>query len=169
MEGDDAMKGQEHPALHDIPIGIDATGQRHETDSMGGIDVPADRYWGAQTQRSLVHFAIGNDRMPKHVYHAYGYVKKAAALVNAAAGRYPGFNRRFVILGFASNIGMTRAPMAAGATCFVAIVMVLSALLSAPSRLGAQVLRNPETPYHLTHRAFRASAMQAWREVVAAA
>ena len=43
---------------------------------------------------------------------------------------------------------MTRAPMAAGATCFVAIVMVLSALLSTPSRLGAQVLRNPETPYH---------------------
>ncbi len=43
---------------------------------------------------------------------------------------------------------MTRAPMAAGATRFVAIVMVLSALLSAPSRLGAQVLRNPETPYH---------------------
>src|ERR1700720_935479 len=89
MEGDDAMKGQEHPALHDIPIGIDATGQRHETDSMGGIDVPADRYWGAQTQRSLVHFSIGEDRMPKRVYHAYGYVKKAAALVNAAAGRLP--------------------------------------------------------------------------------
>jgi fumarate hydratase, class II len=81
------MKGQEHPTLRDIPIGIDATGQRHETDSMGGIDVPADRYWGAQTQRSLVHFAIGDDRMPKRVYHAYGYVKKAAALVNAAAGR----------------------------------------------------------------------------------
>src|SRR5437660_12226884 len=87
MEGDDAMKDQEHLALRDIPIGIDATGQRHETDSMGGIDVPADRYWGAQTQRSLVHFAIGDDRMPKRVYHAYGYVKKAAALVNAAAGR----------------------------------------------------------------------------------
>src|SRR5580700_10029830 len=87
MEGDDAMKDQEHPVLHDIPIGIDATGQRHETDSMGGIDVPADRYWGAQTQRSLVHFAIGDDRMPKSVYHAYGYVKKAAALVNAGAGR----------------------------------------------------------------------------------
>jgi fumarate hydratase, class II len=87
MEGDDAMKEEEHPVLHDVPIGIDATGQRHETDSMGGIDVPADRYWGAQTQRSLVHFAIGDDRMPKRVYHAYGYVKKAAALVNAAAGR----------------------------------------------------------------------------------
>jgi fumarate hydratase class II len=77
------------PSLLDIPIGIGATGKRHETDSMGGIDVPADRYWGAQTERSLVHFSIGNDRMPKRVYHAYGYVKKAAALVNAAAGRLP--------------------------------------------------------------------------------
>jgi fumarate hydratase, class II len=81
------MNDQSHPVLHDIPIGIDAAGLRHETDSMGGIDVPADRYWGAQTQRSLVHFSIGDDRMPKRVYHAYGYVKKAAALVNAAAGR----------------------------------------------------------------------------------
>ena len=80
------MNGQTHPVLHDIPIGIDATGTRRETDSMGEIEVPADRYWGAQTQRSLVHFAIGDDRMPKRVYHAYGYVKKAAALVNAAAG-----------------------------------------------------------------------------------
>jgi fumarate hydratase class II len=76
-----------HPAMRDIPIGIEATGQRHETDSMGGIDVPADRYWGAQTQRSLHHFAIGDDRMPKRLYHAYGLVKKAAALVNAASGR----------------------------------------------------------------------------------
>src|SRR2546421_3344873 len=81
------MDNPKHPILHDVPIDIDATGLRHETDSMGGIDVPADRYWGAQTQRSLVHFAIGDDRMPKRVYHAYGYVKKAAALVNAAAGR----------------------------------------------------------------------------------
>jgi fumarate hydratase class II len=81
------MANQSHPVLHDIPIGIDATGQRHETDSMGGIEVPADRYWGAQTQRSLIHFSIGDDHMPKRVYHAYGYVKKAAVLVNAAAGR----------------------------------------------------------------------------------
>ena len=78
-----------HPVFYDVPIGIDADGQRHETDSMGGIDVPADRYWGAQTQRSLIHFSIGDDRMPKRVYHAYGYVKKAAAQVNAAAGRLP--------------------------------------------------------------------------------
>src|ERR1700740_162995 len=83
------MSNQNPPTLRDTPIGIDATGQRHETDSMGGIDVPADRYWGAQTQRSLVHFSIGDDRMPKRVYHAYGYVKKAAALVNAAAVRLP--------------------------------------------------------------------------------
>src|SRR6185312_2471962 len=53
------------------------------------IDVPADRYWGAQTQRSLVHFSIGDDRMPKAVYHAYGHVKKAAAIVNGRAGRLP--------------------------------------------------------------------------------
>ena len=73
--------------LKDVPIGITAIGTRHETDSMGGINVPANRYWGAQTQRSLIHFSIGNDHMPKAVYHAYGYVKKAAALVNAAAKR----------------------------------------------------------------------------------
>jgi fumarate hydratase class II len=73
----------------DVPIGIDATGMRAESDSMGTIDVPADKYWGAQTQRSLIHFSIGNDKMPKEVYHAYGYVKKAAALVNARAGRLP--------------------------------------------------------------------------------
>jgi fumarate hydratase, class II len=78
-----------HSELREIPIGIGATGMRHEADSMGEIEVPADRYWGAQTQRSLIHFSIGDDRMPKRVYHAYGYVKKAAALVNAAAGRLP--------------------------------------------------------------------------------
>jgi fumarate hydratase class II len=54
---------------------------------MGSIEVPAEHYWGAQTQRSLIHFSIGDDRMPKSVYHAYGYVKKAAATVNQRAGR----------------------------------------------------------------------------------
>ncbi len=62
---------------------------RVETDSLGEVLVPADRLWGAQTQRSLIHFSIGDDHMPKAVYHAYGYVKKAAALVNAAAGKLP--------------------------------------------------------------------------------
>jgi len=91
------MSDEVQPAIHDIPIGIDAAGMRHETDSMGGIDVPADRYWGAQTQRSLVHFSIGDDRMPKRVYHAYGYVKKAAALVNAAAGRLPQWKTEAIV------------------------------------------------------------------------
>jgi fumarate hydratase class II len=62
---------------------------RVETDSLGEVLVPADRLWGAQTQRSLIHFSIGDDHMPTAVYHAYGYVKKAAALVNTAAGKLP--------------------------------------------------------------------------------
>jgi fumarate hydratase, class II len=81
------MAIQEVRELKQIAIGIKATGKRKETDSMGEVEVPANHYWGAQTERSLIHFAIGDDRMPKRVYHAYGYVKKAAALVNAAAGR----------------------------------------------------------------------------------
>ncbi|WP_281406037.1 class II fumarate hydratase [Methylobacterium sp. WL12] len=85
------------PTIRELPIGIDATGERHETDSMGGVDVPADRYWGAQTQRSLQHFAIGDDRMPKRVYHAYGTVKKAAALVNAAAGRLASWKAEAIV------------------------------------------------------------------------
>ena len=85
------------PTMRDVPIGIDAAGMRRETDSMGEIGVPADRYWGAQTQRSLVHFSIGDDRMPKLVYRAYGYVKKAAALVNAAAGRLPSWKAEAIV------------------------------------------------------------------------
>jgi fumarate hydratase class II len=73
--------------MHNIPIGIDATGTRTETDSMGAVQVPADRYWGAQTQRSLHHFSIGDDRMPKELSRAYGIVKQAAAEVNLADGR----------------------------------------------------------------------------------
>ncbi len=73
--------------VRDLPIGIQASGMRQESDSMGTIEVPADHYWGAQTQRSLIHFSIGDDHMPKAVYHAYGYVKKAAAMVNAETGK----------------------------------------------------------------------------------
>jgi fumarate hydratase class II len=87
----------QHPVVADTPIGIRATGLRRETDSMGAIDVPANRYWGAQTQRSLIHFSIGDDRMPKRVYHAYGYVKKAAALVNESAGRLPAWKAEAIV------------------------------------------------------------------------
>ncbi|EOE0523634.1 class II fumarate hydratase [Providencia stuartii] len=81
-----------------LPIGINETGFREEFDSMGKINVPADRYWGAQTQRSLQHFNIGNDLMPKEVYHAYGYIKKACALVNCAANRLPEWKKEAIVI-----------------------------------------------------------------------
>src|SRR5262245_4253217 len=61
-------------------------GYRTATDSMGPIRVPDDRYYGAQTARSLVHFAIGADTMPRPVIRAFGTLKKAAALVNKDLG-----------------------------------------------------------------------------------
>jgi len=84
------------PEILDLPVGLDATGMRKEFDSLGEVEVPADHYWGAQTQRSLQHFNIGNDRMPKEVYRAYGYVKKAAAIVNTAAGRLPAWKGELI-------------------------------------------------------------------------
>src|ERR1035437_6222426 len=60
---------------------------RTETDSMGAIDVPADRYYGAQTARSLIHFDIGRDVMPPELIRALGILKKAAALVNRDLGK----------------------------------------------------------------------------------
>src|SRR6195256_6603824 len=59
---------------------------RTETDSMGAIEVPADRYYGAQTARSLIHFNIGHDVMPRELIRAMGILKKAAALVNCDLG-----------------------------------------------------------------------------------
>ena len=60
---------------------------RTETDSMGAIEVPADRYYGAQTARSLIHFDIGRDVMPRELVRALGVLKKAAALVNRDLGK----------------------------------------------------------------------------------
>ncbi|KTD64182.1 class II fumarate hydratase [Legionella shakespearei] len=62
---------------------------RIESDSMGEIEVPADKYWGAQTERSLHHFNIGQDIMPREVTHAFGILKKAAALTNLDLGKLP--------------------------------------------------------------------------------
>ncbi len=59
---------------------------RIETDSMGEVPVPADKYWGAQTQRSYQNFKIGGERMPQPLIRAFGVVKKAAALTNMALG-----------------------------------------------------------------------------------
>jgi fumarate hydratase, class II len=60
---------------------------RNETDSMGSIAVAENVYWGAQTERSLLHFAIGRDTMPPELIHAFGILKKAAALVNQDLGK----------------------------------------------------------------------------------
>lgn len=70
---------------------------RLETDSIGDIQVPADKYWGAQTQRSLEHFSIGTDLMPIEVIHAYGVLKKAAALVNSDLGLLPADKRDLIV------------------------------------------------------------------------
>jgi fumarate hydratase class II len=68
-----------------------APGNRNESDSMGTIEVPGDKYWGAQTQRSLHHFSIGGltELMPIEVVRAFGILKKACALVNMDLGKLP--------------------------------------------------------------------------------
>ena len=66
---------------------VRSQGVRTETDSMGQVEVPADAYWGAQTQRSLTHFAIGSDVMPPELIRAFGILKKACALVNQDLGK----------------------------------------------------------------------------------
>ena len=66
-----------------------ATRMRVESDSMGKIEVPSNVYWGAQTQRSLLHFNIGRDTMPPELIKAFGILKKACALVNQDLGKLP--------------------------------------------------------------------------------
>src|SRR5499426_2211225 len=60
---------------------------RTETDSLGRVEVPADKLWGAQTQRSLQHFSIGHDLIPREMITAYATLKKAAANANHSSGR----------------------------------------------------------------------------------
>ena len=64
---------------------------------MGQIEVPADKYWGAQTQRSLIHFAIGFDVMPREMIRAFGVLKKACALVNHDLGKLSGDKLKFIV------------------------------------------------------------------------
>jgi fumarate hydratase class II len=70
---------------------------RTETDTMGAVEVPADRYWGAQTQRSLHHFNIGYDRMPREMIRALGILKKAAALVNEELGKLSSDKAKLIV------------------------------------------------------------------------
>src|SRR5881275_2838208 len=70
---------------------------RVETDSMGAIEVAADKYWGAQTERSLLHFNIGFDVMPREMIRAFGILKKACALVNNDLGKLPGDKLKLIV------------------------------------------------------------------------
>jgi fumarate hydratase, class II len=70
---------------------------RTESDSMGAIEVPSDRYYGAQTARSLVHFSIGRDTMPPELIRAFGILKKAAAMVNQDLGKLPPEKSKLII------------------------------------------------------------------------
>src|SRR6266545_3991889 len=70
---------------------------RVETDSMGAIEVPNDRYYGAQTARSLIHFNIGHDLMPREIIWAFGILKKAAAQVNQDLGKLPADKAKLIL------------------------------------------------------------------------
>ncbi len=70
---------------------------RKETDSLGEVSVPADKLWGAQTQRSLEHFSIGRDLMPREMIKSYAILKKAAATANHAGGRLDGKIHKLII------------------------------------------------------------------------
>ena len=72
-------------------------GTRLESDSMGKIEVPNDRYYGAQTARSLIHFDIGRDTMPPELIRAFGILKKAAALVNQDLGKLPADKAKLIV------------------------------------------------------------------------
>jgi fumarate hydratase class II len=76
---------------------LNSAGTRTETDSMGKIEVPNDRYYGAQSARSLIHFDIGNDVMPVEVIKAMGTLKKAAALVNHDLGKLDDDKKKLIV------------------------------------------------------------------------
>ncbi|MEJ7642821.1 MAG: class II fumarate hydratase, partial [Candidatus Nitrosocosmicus sp.] len=82
---DDEHRNNLQKLQNKLDIQINGTDKhRIESDSIGEIKVPINRYWAAQTQRSLHHFSIGNDRMPLEVIHALALVKKCAAIVNSS-------------------------------------------------------------------------------------
>ena len=80
-----------------MSIGTSLQNYRKETDSLGEVQVPADRLWGAQTQRSLEHFSIGKDLIPREMIAAYATLKKAAANANYAGKRLNDEQHRLIV------------------------------------------------------------------------
>jgi len=76
---------------------MSATTVRRETDSLGGVDVPSTKLWGAQTQRSLEHFSIGHDLIPREMIASYAILKKAAANANYAGGELDDERHRLIV------------------------------------------------------------------------
>jgi len=76
---------------------VSVTNVRKESDSMGQVEVPADKLWGAQTQRSLEHFSIGQDLMPREMISAFAVLKKAAANANHAGGRLDDHSYQLIV------------------------------------------------------------------------
>ena len=76
---------------------VAAAGVRKEADSLGEVDVPASKLWGAQTQRSLKHFSIGHDLMPREMIAAYAVLKKAAANANHTGGELEDTQHRLIV------------------------------------------------------------------------
>ncbi|HEY1471383.1 MAG TPA: lyase family protein, partial [Candidatus Acidoferrum sp.] len=74
-----------------------ALGFRTETDSLGEVEVPSTKLWGAQTQRSLEHFSIGQDLIPKEMISAYATLKKAAASANHAGKRLDDKQKQLIV------------------------------------------------------------------------
>jgi fumarate hydratase class II len=92
-----ATNGSDHGSRN-ASSGAGAAGEwRVERDSMGEIKVPADRYWGAQTQRSLEHFKIGGDRFPREMIRALGILKKCAAIANEELGLLPVDKAKWIV------------------------------------------------------------------------
>src|SRR5271169_3723815 len=80
-----------------VTIDTPVMGIRTETDSLGKVDVPSDKLWGAQTQRSLEHFSIGHDLIPREMIAAYAILKKAAANANHAGGRLDDKRHKLIV------------------------------------------------------------------------
>src|SRR5262245_62300512 len=80
-----------------MAVDVTVSETRKESDSMGTIEVSVDRYWGAQTQRSLYYFSIGHDVMPRELIRALGLLKLASAEVNQELGRLPEDKAKLII------------------------------------------------------------------------